>query len=176
MRGAPCALAALALTLACSGEPATGGGPPDASPPSFVGTRAPELGRDDTPLASIRVTLDTGTRNGAGTDNDVVLWIDNRRHGVSSQPAEDLAAGRSVSATFRGSSIPRTLGELRRASLVLTLQIERADIASSWYCERVLLEVRPEGAEEFATYLERRDVGWLSQDEPPRRSNAFALQ
>ena len=32
------------------------------------------------------------------------------------------------------------------------------------------------GASGFQTYLDRGAIGWLSQDGPPRRSPAYALQ
>jgi len=36
--------------------------------------------------------------------------------------------------------------------------------------------VRLEGRETYEPYLERLDVGWLSLNQPPRRSPAYALQ
>jgi hypothetical protein len=75
-----------------------------------------------------------------------------------------------------GPGLPRTLGDLRNASIVLTLHLDRAEIGASWYCERSAIEVRLEGAEDFHVYLEARSIGWLSQDEPPRRSTSYALQ
>jgi hypothetical protein len=74
------------------------------------------------------------------------------------------------------SGLPASLGALRRASILLTVDLGRAAAATSWYCERARVEVRLEGSEAWVPYLERRDVGWLSLDEPPRRSPAYALQ
>ena len=134
------------------------------------------LGADDAPIAEIRVSLETGTANGAGSDNPVLIWIDNQRYKVSRQPTQAFAPGVTIVETLMGPGLPRTLGALRNASIVLTLHLDRAEIGASWYCERVAIEVRLEGAEDYQTYLEAREVGWLSQDEPPRRSTAYALQ
>jgi hypothetical protein len=143
------------------------------SPPS---ERGAELGPDDSRIAEIRVTLETGTANGAGSDNPALLWIDNRRYKVTAEAAHTLAPGTTSTATLMGPGLPRTLGDLRNASIVLTLHLDRAEIGASWYCERSAIEVRLEGAEDFHVYLEARSIGWLSQDEPPRRSTSYALQ
>ena len=134
------------------------------------------LGPDDAPIAEIRVSLETGTANGAGSDNPVLIWIDNQRYRVSTEPRQAFAPGVTSVATLMGPGLPRTLGGLRNASIVLTLHLDRAEIGASWYCERAAIEVRLEGTEDFQTYLDARGIGWLSQDEPPRRSTAYALQ
>lgn len=138
--------------------------------------RGAMLGPDDAPIAEIRVSLETGTANGAGSDNPVLIWIDNQRYKISNEPMQAFAPGVTSVATLMGPGLPRTLGGLRNASIVLTLHLDRAEIGASWYCERAAIEVRLEGSEDYQTYLEVREVGWLSQDEPPRRSTAYALQ
>lgn len=141
-----------------------------------AGERGAELGDDDAEIEEIRVTVETGTVNGAGTDKPVLVWFDNQPHKLSRNPSTAFLSGRTTSANLRGAGVPRTLGELRRASILLTLHLQRAEIAASWYCERAAVEVLLEGAGEHTVYLESRKVGWLSQDEPPRRSPAYALQ
>jgi hypothetical protein len=155
---------------------------------SSRGTRAPglagspealrgaKLGPDDAEIAEIRVSVETGTVNGAGSQNPVLIWLDNRPFRLSDAPERDFAPGKVVTATLMGGGVPRSLGELRRASILMTLHLDRAEIAASWYCSRVAIELRLEGSEDTVPYLEVRDVGWLSQDEPPRRSPAFGLQ
>lgn len=152
-------------------RPGRSGGPGD-----LAHERAPALGPDDALIDEIRVTVRTGTVNGAGTQDPVLVWFDNRPHELSRQPANDFAPGHTASASLLGRGVPRTLGELRRASIVLALHLDRAEIAASWYCERALVEVKLEGADGYETYLESADVGWLSQDEPPRRAAFYALQ
>lgn len=166
----------LTFALLSLGERGVGDGVPSerVAPPSEE--RRPALGPDEAEIGSIRVTVETGTVNGAGTDNPVVIWFDNQGHKLSDEPARAFVPGSRVSATLSGSGVPKTLGELRRTSIVITLQLNRAEIAASWYCERARIEVRLEGQEGYATYLESGSVGWLSQDEPPRRSPAYALQ
>lgn len=143
---------------------------------TLAGERAPDLGPDDTPVQELRVTVETGTVNGAGTENPIVVWFGERRYELSQAPTRDFEPGRRTVLTLAGSRVPRTLGALRRSSILLTLQLNRAQMAASWYCSYASIEVLLEGRDDFATYLEKRDVGWLSQDEPPRRSPAFALQ
>jgi hypothetical protein len=169
-------VAALLVALGgCSGGEVA---PPGrgAGPGGVAQERAPALGPDGTLIDEIRVTVRTGTVNGAGTQDAVKIWFDNRPQQLSRQPTRDFAAGATVSATLLGRGVPRTLGELRRASIVLALQLNRAEIGASWYCDRVSLEVKLAGADGYDTYLESDDVGWLSQDEPPRRSSFYALQ
>ena len=174
---------ALARALVIAGVCAVGCSPQDQArpidpwPATFLSDeRAPELGADETPIGSLRVSVATGTVNGAGTDNPVLVWFDNQRHELGEDPAAAFARGQEASAVLRGPGLPRTLGELRRTSILLTLHINRAEIGASWFCDRVRVEVRLEGEGNYTTYLERSDVGWLSQDEPPRRSTAYAIQ
>lgn len=158
----------------CGGgeDPARG-----ATPVSHVPlARTPELGADNAVVGAIRITLRTGTVNGAGTDNPVLVWFDNQRQEISRAPVQDFAPGASVEAVLTGTGLPRTLGALRRSSIVLTLHLDRASIGASWYCDLARVEVRLEGEEDYDRYLEVRDLGWLSQAEPPRRSPAYALQ
>jgi hypothetical protein len=162
------------LALACGGDGAGPGGSPDGSGESFG--RGAGLGPDGTRIEDVRVTLETGTLNGAGTDNNIALWFDNQRMRLTSTPGSAFAAGGTLTTTLAGEHVPRNLGELRRASIVLTMDLARASIASSWFCEDAKIEVRLEGDEDFRTYLDDGEVGWLSQDEPPRRSTAYALQ
>jgi hypothetical protein len=138
--------------------------------------RTPALGPDDARIEEIRIQLETGTANGAGTDKPVLVWIGNHRHKLSRNPARDFAPGTGVTATLRGGDLPRTLGALRRASIVLALDLGSSAIASSWNCASARIDVRLADSDAFETYLENRDVGWLSLDEPPRRPPAFALQ
>lgn len=178
---------AIAIVAACTGAAIAIVAPPllrsrgilgstSYSPAPFASDRAPELGSDETPIGSLRITVETGVRNGAGTDRPILAWLDNARSALTDAPETAFASGKTVSAVLRGPSVPRTLGDLRRASIVLALDLSRAAIDVSWYCERALVEVRLEGSEEYRTYLDRRDVGWLSQNELPRRSPAYALQ
>jgi len=155
-----------------SDEPAA----PRSGAAAPVEARAPDLGPEDAAIGALRVTVDTGSVNGAGTDRPVLLWLDNRPHALSDAPRGDFAPGATATATLRGSGVPVTLGALRRASILLTVDLGRSAIATSWYCARAALEVRLEGSAAWVPYLERRDVGWLSLDEPPRRSPAYALQ
>lgn len=158
------------------------GGEPESGPSPGCGgaclalERVPALGPDDALIDELRVTLRTGTLNGAGTQHAVQIWFDNRPQQLSRQPTVDFAPGHSVSASLLGRGVPRTLGELRRASIVLALRLDRAEISASWYCEHALVEVKLEGGEGYQTYIESDGVGWLSQDEPPRRSPFYALQ
>ena len=134
------------------------------------------LGPDAAAIGSIRVTVDTGVRNGAGTTNPILVWFENRPYSLADDPLQAFRPGQSISAVLTGSAIPRTLGALRRSSILLTMHLDRAQITASWFCDRALIEVRLQGSEEYAPYLEDRGVGWLSLDEPPRRSTAYALQ
>ena len=169
------AVATLAALRGCgAGTSLVAGAPGIAGSPSRE--RGAELGPDDAEIAEIRVSVETGTANGAGSQNPVRIWLDNRPFELSDAPERDFAPGRAVTTTLMGAGLPRTLGELRRASIVLALQLGRAAIAASWYCARAAIEVRLEGSKDAVRYLEVRDVGWLSQDEPPRRSPSFALQ
>jgi hypothetical protein len=138
--------------------------------------RGADLGADDAVIDEIRVTLETGTVNGAGTDNQVLIWFDNREHRIARDPTTAFAPDSVATKILIGKDVPGTLGALRRASIVLTLRLARAEIAVSWFCRRALIEVKLRGSDAFEPYLEDREVGWLSQDEPPRRSIAYALQ
>ena len=138
--------------------------------------RAPELGPDHTRIGRIRLTVETGTANGAGTDRAVLVWLDRQRHALGSPHEGAFSPGATATAILTGPGLPRTLGELRRASIVLALDLGRASIGASWHCRRARIEVRLEGSEEWLEYLTSQEVGWLSQDEPPRRSSAYALQ
>jgi len=174
--GALCGVAAtLAAVRTCgAGSAFAPGASAAAAAPSRE--RGAELGPDDAEIAEILASVETGTANGAGSQNAVRIWIDHRPFELSDAPERDFAPGRAITTSLLGSGLPRTLGELRRASIVLTLKLDRAEIAASWYCARATIGVRLEGSEEAVPYLEVRDVGWLSQDEPPRRSTQFALQ
>ena len=175
-RGLTLALA-VAVAIGCEGGP--GGGPEPADCDALVSggrSAASELGAPEREIGSIRVTVETGRRNGAGTDNAILVWFDNRRARISPPAERALAPGESESIVLSGDVIPQTLGALTNASILLTLDLGRAEIAASWYCAQALVEVRFAGSEEYVRYLEASEIGWLSQDEPPRRSTAYALQ
>ncbi len=175
---------AAALVGALAGALATAGlerdGEPAAPGPHVAllsAGRGAALGPDDAPIGGIRVTVETGVANGAGTHRPVLLWLDNAAHELGDgRAAEAFAPGARHTTTLSGPGLPRTLGALRQASLVLALSLGDAAIGASWYCERALVEVRLEGEETFAPYVERTDVAWLSMGEPPRKSPLFALQ
>ncbi len=137
--------------------------------------RGAALGPDDTRIGGIRVVLETGVANGAGTTRPVLLWLNNRRFALGT-PEEALDPGERSTTVLGGAGLPRTLGELRRSSLVLALELGDAAIGASWYCARAAVEVRLEGSEEYRRYLDRPEVGWLSMGEPPRKSPLYALQ
>ncbi len=139
--------------------------------------RGAALGPDDARIGGIRVTLETGSVNGAGTHRPVLLWLDNEEHELGDgRPSEAFAAGARHTTILSGPGLPRTLGALRQSSLVLALSLGDAAIGASWYCERALVEVRLEGEASFSPYLDRSQIAWLSMGEPPRRSPLFALQ
>lgn len=168
-------LACLALALAaasCSRDAAERA----AVSGDFAGERGAGLGPDDRVIDAIRVAVETGRANGAGTQNPVLVWFNNRGYRISRAPVEDFAPGTRAVVILHQEDLPHTLGELRRSSILLTLHLTRAAIASSWYCERATVEVKLADASDFQTYLNREAIGWLSQDEPPRRSPAYALQ
>jgi len=56
------------------------------------------------------------------------------------------------------------------------MALERAAISASCTSRKLRIEVRRAGEVKRVPYLERDDVGWLSLDEPQRKSLAFALQ
>ncbi len=168
-------VATLAIGLACA-ERETADGLPARLAPSVTSDRGADLGPDDASIGAVRVSVDTGIANGAGTDNPVLVWINNQRYEITDDPARAFEPGGTVAGMLLGPGLPRTLGELRRSSIVLALDLGRAEIAASWYCDRAAVEVRLEGEEAYRPYLESRDVGWLSLDEPPRRAPAYALQ
>lgn len=140
-----------------------------------IDARGPELGDDANEIGGVRVTVETSGANGAGSTNPIVVWFDNRGSRLADDPLAAFAAGHETTAVLT-SKIPRTVGELRSASIVLTMALERGAISASWKCRRARVEVRLVGEERYRPYLDRDDVGWLSLDEPPRRSLAFALQ
>ena len=136
-------LAALGFAGAsCSTEPLA---PDRQAADGFTAERGVGLGPDPTPIESLRVAVETGEVNGAGTQNPVLVWFDNRSHRLSRQPTADFAPGERVVATLYSEDLPATLGELRRASILLTLHLTRAAIASSWYCQAASVEVLLEG-------------------------------
>lgn len=146
------------------------------APAGFAPELGAQLGDDSSRIGGIRVAVTTGRVNGAGTDNAVIAWFDNVPFELSDDPASAFTPGSRTSSVLSGPGLPRTLGELRRASVVLSLHLNHAEIGASWYCESASVEVRLEGSESYTPYLTAVDVGWLSQDEPPRRSPAYALQ
>jgi len=118
----------------------------------------------------------TGVVNGAGTLKPILAWFDNQPFVLSRDAQQDFAPGVQTSAVLSGPGLPRTLGALRAASILLTVQLDRAEMGVSWYCDSASVEVRLEGSDDYRLYLSDTGVGWLSQDEPPRRSTAYALQ
>lgn len=174
--GALVGIAATLMALRFGAVPDVSGSRARDSTATLSRERGVDLGPDGARISAIRVAVATGTVNGAGTDNPVLIWFGDRSHELAEEPARAFTPGESVSATLIGGGVPETVGELRRSSILLTLHLGRAAIAASWYCDRVSIEVRLEGETDYRPYLERRDVGWLSLDEPPRRSPAFAPQ
>jgi len=149
---------------------------PPAPAANRVSGNLAELGPDTAAIGNIRITVKTGVVNGAGTLKPILAWFDNQPFVLSRDAQQDFAPGVQTSAVLSGPGLPRTLGALRAASILLTVQLDRAEMGVSWYCDSASVEVRLEGSDDYRLYLSDTGVGWLSQDEPPRRSTAYALQ